>query len=176
MWASLRWSTAAPAIARPAGGRWIFSICPATFRCSEARNRQKVDCGGKRSTFRMPVSIGSRSKNRRWFSRANPTYSASTIASTNWYTGMARVSRRVVSVSSTSDWNPSLSRMVAIGSRPPYAVRFLLVKSYDGEAAIVKGSALTAPAPGVTRVYSLSEALYVSAELAPQDDEPKRQV
>ena len=63
---------------------------PVSGASCEAKNRQKVDCG-KRSTFRMPVSIGSRSKKRRWFSRANPTYSASTIATMNWYTGIARV-------------------------------------------------------------------------------------
>ena len=88
-----------------------------------------MHCGGKRSTFRMPVSIGSRSRNRRWFSRENPTYSASTIANTNWYTGMARVSRLIVSVSSTSCWNPSFSSIVATGNNPPYAVRFLAAKS-----------------------------------------------
>ena len=41
---------------------------------------------------------------------------------TNRYTGIARVCRRIVSVSSTSCWKPSFSSMVATGSRPPYAV------------------------------------------------------
>ena len=41
------------------------------------------------------------------------------MASTNWYTGMARVSRFTVSVSSTSCWNPSLSSIVATGNSPP---------------------------------------------------------
>src|SRR5450755_1050212 len=108
---------------------WSFNICPATLRCSEARKRQKVDCGGSRRIFRMPVNIGSRSRKRRWFSRANPTYNASTMANTNWYTGIARVSRLMVSVSSTSRWNPSFSSMVAMGSRPPYAVKWRPVKS-----------------------------------------------
>jgi hypothetical protein len=68
-----------------------------------------------------------------------PDVQASTIASTNWYTGIARVSRWILSVSSTSAWNPSLSSMVAMGSSPPYAVRFLPVKSKGVEAPILKG-------------------------------------
>ena len=34
--------------------------------------RQKVHCGGSRSTWRIPVSIGSRSRKRRWYSREKP--------------------------------------------------------------------------------------------------------
>ena len=124
----------------------------------------------------MPVSIGSRSKKRRWFSRANPTYSASTIASTNWYTGMARVSRWIVSVSSTSDWNPSLSSMVAMGSSPPYAVRFLLVKSYGVEAPILKASGLTASTPCVTQRFSLFSRLLFTFWVAPENEFAKRQL
>ena len=45
--------------------RWIFNICPAALRCSDAKNRQKVDWGGSRTTFRMPTNIGSRSRKRR---------------------------------------------------------------------------------------------------------------
>ena len=63
--------------------RCTSSNCWAIPRCSEARNRQKVHCGGKRQTFKIPTSIGSRSRNRKWFKREKPTYSASTIASTN---------------------------------------------------------------------------------------------
>jgi len=88
-------------------------------RCSEARKRQNVHCGGNRNTFTMPVSIGSRATNRNWYKRENPTYAARTIANTNWYMLMARGIRFTVSVSSTSCWNPNRSSMVATGNRPP---------------------------------------------------------
>jgi hypothetical protein len=71
-------------------------------KCSDAKKRQNVHCGGNRTTFRMPVSIGSRVMNRRWFSREKPTYPANTIAKTNWYMLMARVTRFTLSVSSIS--------------------------------------------------------------------------
>ena len=53
--------------------RCIDRICRATFRCSEARKRHSVDCGGSRVTFKMPVRMGSRAMKRSWWSRAKPT-------------------------------------------------------------------------------------------------------
>jgi hypothetical protein len=89
------------------------------LKCREARNRQKVHCGGNRKTCKMPTSIGSRAKNRKWFSREKPTYSANTMANTNWYIVMHRVARFTFSVSSTTCWNSNFSSIVATGSRPP---------------------------------------------------------
>jgi hypothetical protein len=39
--------------------RCSCNSCPATFRFSEARNRQNTLCPGSLLTFRIPVSIGS---------------------------------------------------------------------------------------------------------------------
>src|SRR3954470_2533159 len=66
--------------------------------------------------------------------------------------------------------------MVAIGSSPPYAVRFLLVKSYGVEAAILKGSGLTPPTPCVTRLFSLSSRLLFTFWVAPENEFAKRQL
>jgi hypothetical protein len=67
----------------------------------------------------MPVSIDSRARNRRWCNREKPTYTAKTIASTNWYIGIARVARFTVSISSTTCWNPNFSNIAATGNNPP---------------------------------------------------------
>jgi hypothetical protein len=139
------------------------------------QNRQKVDCGGKRSTFRMRQHRLPLQK-AQMFSRANPTYSASTIATMNWYTGIARVSRWILSVSSTSAWNPSLSSMVAMGSSPPYAVKFLPVKSKGVEAPILMGPELTAPSPCMARLFSLSSRLLFTFWVAPENEFAKRQL
>src|SRR5713101_9540072 len=66
--------------------------------------------------------------------------------------------------------------MVAMGSSPPYAVRFLLVKSSGVEAPILKASGLTAPTPCVTRLFSLSSRLLFTFWVAPENEFAKRQL
>jgi hypothetical protein len=51
--------------------------------------------------------------------REKPTYRANTIARTNWYKLMTRVTRFTLSVSSTTRWNSSFSSMLATESSPP---------------------------------------------------------
>ena len=36
--------------------RWTDKVC-ATFKCSDARKRHNVDCGGSRGSFRIPVNF-----------------------------------------------------------------------------------------------------------------------
>src|SRR6266404_2460348 len=100
------------------------SSCRATTRCSAAKNRQKVLCTGSSPTPTIPVSIGSRPRNCRWFNREKPTYNARIIANTNRKPGIDVVSRLIVTCCSISSWNCSFSSIVTTGNKPPYAVIF----------------------------------------------------
>src|SRR5580692_10043253 len=66
--------------------------------------------------------------------------------------------------------------MVAIGSSPPYAVKFLPVKSKGVEAPILMGPELTAPSPCMARLFSLSSRLLFTFWVAPENKFAKRQL
>src|SRR5258706_391992 len=95
------------------------SSCRATARCSDAKNRQKVLCTGNSPTSRIPVSIGSRPRNCRWFNREKPTYNARIIANTNRKPGIDVVSRLIVTCCSIRSSNCSFSSIVTTGNKPP---------------------------------------------------------
>src|ERR1035437_5598884 len=97
----------------------------------------------------------------------------STIPKKNWYKPMTLVTRLTVTASSSNDWKPSFSSIVATGSRPPYGVRFLPRKSYGVEALILLGSGITSRTPCLAGFRRVCCFLWFTIWVAPENRSAK---
>ena len=93
--------------------------CRAISRCREARNRQKVHCGGKRADLQDPY------QHRLPFQEPQMVQPGKTHVQRQHHrqhklkSRLDVVIRWIVTCSSTSCWNPSFSSIVATGNKPP---------------------------------------------------------
>src|ERR1039457_4232705 len=97
----------------------------------------------------------------------------STMPKKNWYKPMTLVTRLTVTASSSNDWKPSFSSIVATGSRPPYGVRFLPRKSYGVEALILLGSGITSRTPCLAGFRRVCCFLWFTIWVAPENRSAK---
>src|ERR1035441_3132463 len=100
----------------------------------------------------------------------------STMPKKNWYKPMTLVTRLTVTASSSNDWKPSFSSIVATGSRPPYGVRFLPRKSYGVEALILLGSGITSRTPCLAGFRRVCCFLLFTIWVAPENRSAKLQL
>src|ERR1019366_685096 len=97
----------------------------------------------------------------------------STMPKKNWYKPMTLVTRLTVTASSSNDWKPSFSSIVATGSRPPYGVRFLPRKSYGVEALMLLGSGITSRTPCLAGFRRVCCFLWFTIWVAPENRSAK---
>src|SRR5665811_2207619 len=97
----------------------------------------------------------------------------STMPKKNWYKPMTLVTRLTVTASSSNDWKPSFSSIVATGSRPPYGVRFLPRKSYSVDALILLGSGITSRTPCLAGFRRVCCFLWFTIWVAPENRSAK---
>src|SRR5664280_480063 len=97
----------------------------------------------------------------------------STMPKKNWYKPMTLVTRLTVTASSSNDWKPSFSSIVATGSRPPYGVRFLPRKSYGVDALILLGSGITSRTPCLAAFRRVCCFLWFTIWVAPENRSAK---
>jgi len=96
-------------------GWWFLNPGQRPIGANLTHSRESTKAAGRRQKIAHGVSRGGRSAP---CAMSSP-YSASIMASTNWYRLITCVTLLTLMVSSTSGWKPTFSSIVARGNRPP---------------------------------------------------------